>query len=174
MFGELDHRACQQLERPAGAAFRGTGAGRRYQQGFFLDREFAFRPGTRLVAQRPFQIALHEAALDPVHGRAAHADTPRDLLVARTGIGGQQDLGSLELARRMLAAAEQRPEFRALDLAEIDPIAYIDGVPPCRGTHKQLNRMAGVSPSGKTLHAHAGAVFDLYPPLHAAPPHTSG
>src|SRR6185295_16022983 len=166
VFGELDHRACQQLERPAGAAFRGTGAGRRYQQGFFLDREFAFRPGTRLVAQRPFQIALHEAALDPVHGRAAHADTPRDLLVARTGIGGQQDLGSLELARRMLAAAEQRPEFRALDLAEIDPIAYIHGVPPC-SRHAQTTESDGRRESfGKTLHAHAGAVFDLYPPLH--------
>src|SRR5947208_11968550 len=106
VFGELDHRTCQQIERPAGAAFRGTGAGRRYQQGFFLDREFAVRPGTRLVAQRPFQIALHEAALDPVHGRAAHADAPCDLLVAGTGIGSQQDLCSLELARRMLAAAE--------------------------------------------------------------------
>ena len=81
-----------------------TGAGRRYQQGFFLDREFAFRPGTRLVAERPLQIALHEASLRPVHGRATHADAPCDLLVAGTGIGSQQDLCSLELARRMLAA----------------------------------------------------------------------
>jgi hypothetical protein len=28
----------------------------------------------------------------------------------------------------LLAAAEQRPELRALDLAEVDPIAYIHGV----------------------------------------------
>src|SRR5207249_10312293 len=83
----------------------------------------------------------------PGHGRAAHADAPRDLLVAGPGIGGQQCLSSLELAGRMLAAAEQRPEFGALDLAEIDPIAYIHACLRVRGTHKQLNRMAGVSPS---------------------------
>jgi hypothetical protein len=29
----------------------------------------------------------------------------------------------------MLAAAQQRPEFGALDLAELDPTAYIHGVP---------------------------------------------
>ena len=174
VFGELDHRTCQQLERPAGAAFRGTGAGRRYQQGFFLDREFAFRPGTRLVAERPLQIALHEASLRPVHGRATHADAPCDLLVAGTGIGSQQDLCSLELARRMLAAAEQCPEFRALDLAELDPIAYIHGVPPC-SRHAQTTESDGRRESfGKTLHAHAGAIPGLYPSLYATAPPTSG
>src|ERR1019366_3069341 len=56
----------------------------------FLAREFALRPGTRLVAQRPLQTAFHEASLGPVHGRAAHDDAPCDLLVAASGIGGQQ------------------------------------------------------------------------------------
>ncbi len=89
VFGELDHRTCQQLERPAGAPFWGAGAGRRHQQGFFLAREFTFRSRTRLVAQRPLQIAFHEASLGPVHGRAAHADAPRDLLVTGPGIDSQ-------------------------------------------------------------------------------------
>src|SRR5947207_585914 len=170
VFGELDHRTCQQLKRPAVTAFWRTGAGRRHQQGFFLDREFALRPGPRLVAQRPLQIAFHEASLGPVHGLADHAGAPRDLLVAAPGIGGQQNLGSLELAGRMLAAAEQRLEFRALDLAEVDPIAYIHGMPPC-SRHAPTTESDGRRESfGKTLHAHAGAVSGLYPPLYAAAP----
>lgn len=36
MLGKLEHRACQQLKRPAGAALRRTGAGGRHQQGFDL------------------------------------------------------------------------------------------------------------------------------------------
>src|SRR5206468_8375681 len=153
-------------------AFRRAGAGGCHQQRFLLARELALRSRTQLVAQRPFQIAFHEAALDPVHGRAAYADAPCDLLVAGTGIGGQQDLRSLELARRMLAAAEQRPEFRALDLAEVDPIAYIHGVPPC-SRHAQTTESDGRRESfGKTLHAHAGAIPGLYLPLHAAAPQT--
>ena len=119
------------FQRPAGAALRGAGAGRRHQQGFFLARELAFRSRTRLLAQRPLQIAFHEAPLGPVDGRAAHADAPRDLLVAGAGIGRQQNLRSLELAGGMLAAAQQRREFAALGLAEFDPIAYIHAVPPC-------------------------------------------
>src|SRR5947209_13552082 len=103
-------RSSVQRARPSGGLAQAVATSR----AFFLDREFAFRPGTRLVAQRPFQIALHEAALDPVHGRAAHADAPCDLLVIGPGVSGQQYLCSLELARRMLAAAEYGPEFRAL------------------------------------------------------------
>jgi hypothetical protein len=44
-------------------------------------------------------------ALGPVHGRPAHADADRDVLVAGTRVGSQQNLRALELARRMLAAA---------------------------------------------------------------------
>jgi hypothetical protein len=106
VFGEFDHRACQQLERPAGTALWGAGTGGRHQQGFFLAGEFALRSGTRLFAQRPLQIAFHEASLGPIYGRAAHANAPGDLFVAGPGIGSQQNLRSLELAGRMLAAAE--------------------------------------------------------------------
>jgi hypothetical protein len=87
VFGELDERTRQQIERPAGTALWRGRTGSRHQQGFFLARELAFRPGTLLLAQRPFQIAFHEAALGPVHGRAAHADAHGDLLVAGPGIG---------------------------------------------------------------------------------------
>src|SRR5438445_10497974 len=170
----LDHRTRQKLERPAGTALWRTGAGCRHQQGFFLAREFAFRSGTRLFAQRPFQIALHEASLGPIHGRAAHADAPCDLLVAGPGIGGQQNLRSLELAGRVLAAAEQRPQFGALDLAEFDPIAYIHGVPP-RSRHARTTESDGRRESfDKTLHAHAGALSGRYPPLYPAPSQPPG
>ena len=106
VFGEFDHRACQQLKRPAGTALWGAGTGGRHQQGFFLAGEFALRSGTRLFAQRPLQIAFHKASLGPIYGRAAHANAPDDLFVAGPGIGSQQNLRSLELAGRMLAAAE--------------------------------------------------------------------
>src|ERR1700689_4736893 len=68
----------------------------------------------------------------------------------------------------MLAAAEQRPEFSSLDLAEVDPIAYIHGVPPC-SRHAPTTESDGRRESfGKTLHAQAGAVPGLYPPLYAS------
>jgi hypothetical protein len=41
---------------------------------------------------------VHEASLGAVHGRAAHANAPGDLLVADPGIGSQQNLCSFELA----------------------------------------------------------------------------
>src|SRR5690348_4747961 len=92
--------------------------------------------------------------------------------LAGPGVGGQQDLRSLELAGRMLATAEQRPEFSALDLAEVDPIAYVHGVPPC-SRHAPTTESDGRRESfGKNLHAQAGAVSGLYPPLYAAPPQT--
>jgi hypothetical protein len=51
--------------------------------------------------------------LDPVDGRAAYPDVPRDLLVTAAGIRCQQNLCALELARRVPAAAEEAPEFIA-------------------------------------------------------------
>jgi hypothetical protein len=50
---------------------------------------------------------------------------PGDLLVAGSCIGCQQDLCPLQLARRMLAAAQQRPELGAFRLAQLDPVPYI-------------------------------------------------
>ena len=72
----------------------------------------------------------------------------------------------------MLAAAKQRLEFGALDLVEFDPIAYIHACLLERGTHEQLNRMAGVSPS-KTFTPKQGqylAFIHLYTRLHRRPP----
>lgn len=51
----------------------------------------------------------------------------------------------------MLAAAKQRLEFGPLDLAEFYPIAYIHAGLLDRGTHEQLNRMAGVSPAANAF-----------------------
>jgi hypothetical protein len=73
--------------------------------------------------------------LGPVHGRAAHCHGACNLVVAVASIGRQQDLCSLELARRMLAAAEKRRQFYALGLAEFNPIAY-SAVPPGSWRHR--------------------------------------
>jgi hypothetical protein len=73
----------------------------------------------------------------------------------------------------MLASAQRGRELGTLGLAEPDPIAYIH---PClllvRGTHEQLNRMAGLSrsanaftPKGQYL-----AFIHLYTRLHRRPP----
>ena len=73
----------------------------------------------------------------------------------------------------MLAAAKQRLEFGALDLVEFDPIAYIHACLLERGTHEQLNRTAGVSPSAKTFTPKQGqylAFIHLYTRLHRRPP----
>ena len=116
---------------------------------------------------------MSPASLGPVYGRAAHANAPGDFFVAGPDIGSQQNLCSLELAGCMLAAAKQRLEFGALDLAEFDPIAYIHACLLERGTHEQLNRMAGVSPSAKTFTPKQGqylAFIHLYTRLHRRPP----
>ena len=94
-------------------------------QRLLLAAQLAVRPGPRLLAERRFQGAQHEAPLGPVHRRAARPDSPGDLLVAGARIGRQQDLRPLQLARRMLAAAQQRPEIGAFFLAQLDPVPYI-------------------------------------------------
>ena len=74
----------------------------------------------------------------------------------------------------MLPAAQKRRQFGALGLAELNPITYIH---LCllidRGTDEQLNRMAGVSRSGKTFTPKQGqylAFIHLYTRLHRRPP----
>src|SRR4030081_1172209 len=136
MLGEPDQFIRQQLQGPTGATLRWVGTGGRDQQGFLFARELAGRARTRLFTQRLFQIAHQEAALGPVHGRPAHADADRDVLVAGARVGSQQNLRALELARRMLAAAQERREFAALGLAEFDAVAY-SSVPPRGSRHKR-------------------------------------
>src|ERR1700741_308995 len=145
----LTSSSATKLQGPTGAAFGRVRTGRRDQQGLLFARKLTGRAGPRLFAQRRLQIAEHEAALGPINRRSSHSDAPCDLLVAGAGVCSQQNLRALELARRMLAAAQKRFEFVALGLAQFDLIAYIH---PClhhRGTDEQLNRMAGVSPPAK-------------------------
>ena len=125
MVGELDHGVGQKLQCPAGASLGRTCAGRCHQQRSLLAGELARSAWTRLLAQRPLQIAFHEAPLGPVHGGTAHRYRAGNFLVAAAGIGRQQDLGALELAGGPFAIAQHRGEFTAFGLAQFDPITYI-------------------------------------------------
>ena len=73
----------------------------------------------------------------------------------------------------MLAAAEQRPEFGPLNLAEFDPIAYIHACLLVRGAHEHLKSDGRRSPSTKTFTPRQGqylAFIHLYTRLHRRPP----
>ena len=123
MLGEPDQFTRQKLQRPTRSPCGWVGTGGGDQQGLLLAGELSFRPRPRLLAERRRQVAEHEAALCLGHGGPAHPDAPGNFLVAGAGIGCQQNLRALELACRMLAAAQKCGEFRALGLAEFDPIA---------------------------------------------------
>src|SRR5665213_1704687 len=150
---------------PAGRRL-GTGGGD--QQRLFLARELAFGAGPRLFAERRLQIAEHEAALGPVHRRFADRHGGGDRLVADPGIGCQQNLRPLELARRVLAAAQQRRQFVALGLAQFDPIPYIHRCPPKgEDTTDESDAQPMSSRFASRLHAKAGAISRLHPRLYA-------
>jgi hypothetical protein len=146
--GEHDHGVGQQFQGPAGATLGRACASRRHQQGFFLAGKLALRPRTRILAQRPFQIAFHEAPLGPIHGGAAHHYRARNLFIAAAGIGRQQDLGTLEFAGGSFALAQHRGEFTAFGLAQFDPVTYIhrDLLLEDR-TNRQMNRKSGAARS---------------------------
>src|SRR6266705_2970803 len=114
VLGEPDQFVRQQLQGPTGAALGWARTGGRDQQGFLFARELAARSRTRLFTERGLQVADDKAALGPVHGRAAHADAGRDLLVTGARVGSQQNLRALELTRRMFAPAQKRRECAAL------------------------------------------------------------
>src|SRR5271165_1118435 len=113
------------------------------------------------------QVAFHEPALGPVHRRAADIDG--DLLVAHARIGGQQNLRPLELARRLLAPAQERPEFIALVFGQGHTITYV---------HRRLLFGGAVESTDESnvwrtqtrLHAHPRAVSRLHRRLHARQP----
>ena len=119
---ELDHCVGQTLQCPAGASLGRTGAGRCHQQRFLLAGELALCARTRILAQRPLQIAFHEAPLGPRHGGTAYRYRADNLFIAATGIGRQQYLGALELAGGPFAFAQHRGEFTAFGLAQFHPI----------------------------------------------------
>src|SRR5882757_183417 len=68
--------------------------------------------------------------------------------LAKVALQAKDILGADHLdavARRMLAAAQERREFAALGLAEFDAVAYIHlCLLAVRGTNERLNRMSGV------------------------------
>src|SRR3546814_15204791 len=82
--------------------------------------------------ERLVEIAFHEPALGPIHGRSADPDAARDRLIRRAGIGRQQDLRPFQLAHRMLAAAQHRPPLTAFVLGEIAPVTYVHPYLPFR------------------------------------------
>ena len=91
VFGEPDCRTTSSLSVRRARPFGGL-AQRSPPARFFLAREFTLCSGTRLFAQRPLQIPFHEASLGAVHGRAAHANAPCDLLVAGPDIAPLSEL----------------------------------------------------------------------------------
>jgi len=123
MLGQLDERVGQQLQCPAGPPGRRAGAGGGHQQSFLLAGQLALRPAARLFTESRLQAHFHEAALGAVDRGAADHHRRGNGLVALAGIGSEQDLGPLELARRMLAASQHGCEFVAFGLVEVDAIA---------------------------------------------------
>src|SRR5450755_936789 len=111
--------------KSSGAPLGRVCASRCHQQGFFLAGELALRSRTRILAQRPFQIAFHKAPLGPVHGGTAHRHRAGNLFIAAAGICRQQYLGALEFAGGPFALAQHRGEFTAFGLAQFDSITYI-------------------------------------------------
>src|SRR4051794_19725722 len=87
------------------------------------------------------KIALHEAALGAVDGRAADAEALGNGLVRHPGIGREQDLRALERAGRTPATPEQGLEVGALGVAQIDPVTYVHRASPLR--EAPMNRSCG-------------------------------
>src|SRR5437763_14529449 len=157
-----------QRARPAG----GLGGGC-HQKGFLLAGELALRSRTWLFGERPFEIALHEAPLGAIDGRASHHHGASNLLIATADIGGQQDLGSLELAGGMLACAQHRSELIAFGLAQLDPITYIHlgllvGSPDESTDESKIGRVPPLQPA--TFHGKARRVSSLHLCLFAHVP----
>src|SRR4051794_39523177 len=125
--------------------------------------------GTGLFMQGLPESALHEVALGPVDGRAAHTEALGNGLVRHPGVGRQQDLSSLELAGCMLATAEQRPKLRALGFAQLDPITYVHLASPSR--EAQMNRSCSdVREKFTERQGQYLAFIDAYTRVHGRPP----
>src|SRR5271166_2125281 len=149
MVGQLDHRASQQLQRPAGATFGRARTCGGDEEGFFVAGQLTIGAGPRLLVQGGFEIAFNEAALGPVNGRAADSDSSGNIVVAETAVGGEQNLGSLDLAGVLLAAAHQRGEFTPLGFAQFDVVAYVHpGLLANRDaqTNQAMNQLFGACP----------------------------
>jgi len=149
MVGQLDHRASQQLQRPAGATVGRARTGGGDEQGFFVVGQLAIGACPPLLVQGGFEIAFNEAALGPVNGRAANSDSGGNIVVAEPAVSGEQNLGPFDLAGVMLAAAHQRGEFTPLGFAQFDMVAYVHpGLLANRDaqTNQAMNQLFGACP----------------------------
>lgn len=68
MLSELDQFSGQKFKGPARSAWWRFRAGGCHQQRFLLARQLTSGAAARFLAQRPFQICFHEAALGPING----------------------------------------------------------------------------------------------------------
>lgn len=104
VIGELDDFVGQQLKRPAYTPLRWVGAGRGEQKRFLLARQLTRRTRARLFRSVLAQDCLRRTGVwcgrQSTHRRNAGGDR----CVSDPAIGGQQDLGSFQLARGMVAA----------------------------------------------------------------------
>src|SRR5271168_669271 len=98
MVGQLDHRASQQLQRPAGATFGRARTCGGDEEGFFVAGQLTIGACPRLLVQGGFEVAFNEAALGPVNGRAADSHSSGNIFVAEPAVGREQNLGSFDLA----------------------------------------------------------------------------
>jgi len=111
VLGELDHRAGQQVQRPAGAAFRWARTGSCHQEGFLFAQELASRSGARLFGQRRLQVAFNKAARGPYT-----VEPPTPTLVAMISSLAPASAASKICARLSLRAACLPPLRSAVSL----------------------------------------------------------
>src|SRR5262249_26768365 len=117
--GEADQFTRQKLKRPARAARGRARTSGRDQKRFLFARELTARARARLFPERRLHVAEHEAARGPVPSRAAHADARGTLVIAGAGIRRKQNLRALELARRLLATAQECSQLVAFGLVQL-------------------------------------------------------
>ena len=164
--GRLDHLAGEQVQRPSGAARR------RVSQAVAtsgLPPCRSLRSRGRNSSLSPLQVALHEPPFGAVHRRAADADTGCDLLVADAGVRRQQDLRSLEFARRLPAPLRRVPSSsRWYWSGSRDNLR--SWPPSCSEaqSNRQVNQLSGGHKPGFT--PTPGPVSRLHRRLHARQP----
>lgn len=152
MFGEGDHLAGQQLQRPARAPRRWCCAGGGDEQRLLLAVELAKRARAGLLVQGRFEIAFHEAPPGAIDRRAADAHARRGLRLAQTLVRRQQDPGAFDLAHRVLAAVQQRLQLVLLVLVQLDTPTYVHRDALLQG-HCDESKASAASPSnGPALH----------------------
>src|SRR4249920_2943319 len=152
-----------QRERPAGGLEQAVATSKASSLPVSLRRA----PGRGSSLSAAARLPSTKRRLVRVYGRAADADASGDLLIVGAAIRRQQNLRAFELARPTLAAAQQSGQLVAFALVEFDPIAYIH---PCLLwlRHGPATESDGqIESPGKNLHAEAGPVSGVYPPLYA-------